>query len=45
MIHAWSDSSARPIALGSFWFLPPISVVCVARFHPGGVASMTRDRV
>ena len=43
MIHAWSDSSARPIALGSVRFLAPILPVH-ARKHPGGVASMTRDK-
>ena len=43
MIHAWSDSSARPIVLGSVQFLAPILPVH-ARKHPGSVASMTRDK-
>ena len=43
MIHAWSDSSARPISSGSFRFLPVFPRLH-ARKHPGGVASMTRDK-
>ena len=35
---------AAYLSLGSFHSFWPYLFVCVARKHPGGVASMTRDR-